>query len=147
MDDIAIDDLAVRFLARTLLKEEWTHAAHLAIGAWHVHTFGPEDAIQRLRAGIRTLNDQHGTANSDTGGYHETITIAYVRLIDQFLSRFDPSVSINRRVETMVRGPFSDRTLLLRFWFRALLMSPAARAVWTPPDLVPLLWANGVAGP
>ena len=33
--------LAARFAALTLAKEEWTHAAHLTVGAWYVHRHGP----------------------------------------------------------------------------------------------------------
>jgi hypothetical protein len=134
----ALADLADRFARCVLPKAEWTHLAHLSVGAWHVHTFGAEAALARLRAGIRALNDQHGTANTATGGYHETITAAYVRLIDEFLMAFDARVPIHERVGLLVAGPLSDRSLLLRFWSRELLMSPAARADWVPPDLRPL---------
>ena len=30
------DDLAARFGALALRRAEWTHVAHLAVGAWHV---------------------------------------------------------------------------------------------------------------
>lgn len=138
MSPSPLDDLVGRFATQALAKEEWTHAAHLSVGAWHVHNFGPEEAAARLRTGIRALNDRHGTANTESSGYHETITIAYVRLIDQFLSTFDRQRSIEDRVGVLVSGPLMDRTLLLQFWSRDLLMSPAARAAWIPPDLAPL---------
>jgi hypothetical protein len=32
-----LDHLVARFRAATLPKPEWTHAAHLATGSWHVH--------------------------------------------------------------------------------------------------------------
>lgn len=137
-----LDHLVGRFLKQAIPKAEWTHAAHLSVGAWHVHKFGPHEAIDRLRAGIRALNDQHGTANTDVSGYHETVTVAYVRLIDQFLSAFGPDRSIEHRVEILVTGPMMDRGLLLRFWSRDLLMSPAARATWIAPDLIPLALPN-----
>ena len=37
-----------------------------------------------MRAGILRLNAAHGTPNSDTRGYHETITRAYLVLLAQF---------------------------------------------------------------
>ena len=134
----SLDDLVDRFSTQTLAKDEWTHAAHLSVGAWHVHKFGPDEAMSRLRRGIRALNDRHGTPNTDSSGYHETITVAYVRLMDQFLSAFETDRSIEERVAILVKGPLSNRGLLLRFWSRDLLMSPSARANWTPPDLMPL---------
>jgi len=133
-----LDDLVNRFSRQAISKAEWTHAAHLSVGAWHVHEFGPDEAISKLRAGIRALNDRHGTANTDASGYHETITVAYVRLIDQFLSAFGKDRALDACVETLIAGPLMDRGLLLRFWSRDRLMSPAARTTWIAPDLMPL---------
>ena len=134
----SLDDLAARFSSRAIPKAEWTHLAHLAVGAWHVHHFGPEGALGRLRAGIRALNDSHGTPNTDSSGYHETITVAYVRLIDGFLSAFAADVALEDRVRALVGGPLADRAVLLRFWSKELLLSPRARRAWVPPDLAPL---------
>jgi hypothetical protein len=134
----ALDEFAARFLSRAIPREEWTHLAHLRVGAWHVHHFGPDDALRRLRDGIRALNDSHGTANTDSSGYHETITVAYVRLLDRFLATFDGRVALEDRVRELLGGPLADRAVLLRFWSKELLMSPQARREWVPPDLAPL---------
>ena len=80
-----IEAIAARFAAAAIPAGEWTHETHLVMGAWHVARFGPDAALERLRAGIRALNAAHGTIDSDTRGYHETITVAYVRLIARFL--------------------------------------------------------------
>jgi hypothetical protein len=37
MDAQSLDDLAVAFRPCTLPRAEWTHPAHLRVGAWHVH--------------------------------------------------------------------------------------------------------------
>src|SRR5215471_8165534 len=135
---LALDVLVEGFLSCTLPRAEWTHTAHLRVGAWHVHHHGADEALTRLRRAIRALNDSHGTANTDTSGYHETITAAYVRLLDAFLRRFPPAVPLERRVQVLLDGPIADRAVLLRFWSKELLMSPAARRAWVPPDVAPL---------
>src|SRR5688572_21330050 len=38
--DTELDDLVMRFVERSLPKAEWTHAAHLAVGLWHVRRYG-----------------------------------------------------------------------------------------------------------
>ena len=75
--DAELDAFVRWFRERTLPKWEWTHAAHLAVGTWHVHRYGVRASVDLLRDGICTLNQSHGTANTDSGGYHETITRAY----------------------------------------------------------------------
>jgi hypothetical protein len=138
MSTHTLTDLVAAFRALALSKEDWTHLAHLRVGAWHVHHFGFAAALEMLRAGIRRLNDFHGTSNSTSSGYHETITVAYARLIEQFLSSFEVDVPVERRVDLLTESPLAERSVLLRFWSRDLLMSPRARAEWVPPDLAPL---------
>jgi len=134
----ALEELAAGFLSGSLPRDQWNHIAHLSVGAWHVHRFGVDQAIARLRAGIRALNDRHGTPNTTTTGYHETVTVAYARLIEEFLSAFEPGTPLERRVSHLVTGPLSERSFLMKFWSRPLLMSGAARAAWVAPDLEPL---------
>jgi hypothetical protein len=133
-EDVSLAELAAAFRACTLPKEAWTHHAHLRVGAWHVHHHGPDAALEMLRAGIRRLNDHHGTINSATSGYHETITVAYVRLIAEFLATFPAEVPIETRAERLVSGPLGERSVLFDYWSREVLMSPRARAEWVPPD-------------
>ena len=135
-DDLG--DFAARFVSGTIPRAEWTHAAHLAVGAWHVHRYGADEALTRLRAGIRRLNDSHGTPNSPTSGYHETVTRAYVRLLAQFLASGPASVPLAARVERLLDGPLAERNVLLRFYTRDTLMSERARAEWVEPDVAPL---------
>jgi hypothetical protein len=132
-DDLG--DFAARFVGGTLPREEWTHAAHLAVGAWHVHRYGADEALARLRTGIRRLNESHGTVNSATSGYHETVTRAYVRLLSQFLAACPASLPLTARVERLLGGPLADRSVLMRFYSRDALMSERARAGWVEPDI------------
>ena len=134
MEAIDLDALVGRFLDRTLPKAEWTHQAHLAVGAWHVDRYGPDEALARLRAGIRALNDSHGTINSASSGYHETITRAYVRLIAGFFAT-RPGQPLPERVSELIGGPLGEREALLHHYSRELLMSSRARAEWIEPDL------------
>ncbi|MES1171745.1 MAG: hypothetical protein ABUL77_00785 [Bacteroidota bacterium] len=139
-----LDRLAEEFQSQAIPRERWTHAAHLSVGAWHVDRFGADEAIARLRTGIRALNDRHGTANTTTSGYHETITVAYARLIEEFLAAFAPGLLLAARVDHLLASPLSQPSFLLRFWSRPSLMSEAARAAWVPPDLAPLGLPPGV---
>jgi hypothetical protein len=134
----ALEELVAAFCDGTLPRGAWTHAAHLRVGAWHVHRHGAAEALELLRERIRRLNGRHGTVNSETGGYHETITAAYVKLIAAFLAAPSAEGELAARVEELVAGPLGDRSVLLRFWSREVLMAPAARRAWVAPDLAPL---------
>lgn len=132
-----LDDLVQRFRDRTLPKSEWTHGAHLAVGMWYVANHGPWEALGLLRTGIRALNDAHGVANSETSGYHETITSAYVALLSMWCDAH-PFESAAVRLSSLRRSAVVERDVLLRFYSREVLFSTAARARWVKPDLGPL---------
>jgi adenylate kinase family enzyme len=127
--------LGPQFEACAIPAKAWTHAAHLTVGLWHVERDGPEDALARLRAGIRRLNESHGGVNSETRGYHETITAAYVTLLAQFHEGREDGESLGDVVTRLLEGPLATRDMLFRFYSRDRLMSAQARATWIEPDL------------
>jgi hypothetical protein len=137
MTPAELDELVRRFRACELPRPEWTHAAHLSVGLWHVSSYEPEDALARLRLGIRRLNESNGVVNSATSGYHETITRAYARLLAAFAKRH-AAAPVAERVARLLAGRLADRGALLKFYSRACLESPAARLDWVEPDLAPL---------
>jgi hypothetical protein len=130
-----LEDLGLRFEACAIPAREWTHAAHLVVGLWHVHRYGADEAIVRLRHGIRRLNESHGAVNSVTGGYHETITAVYVQLLAQFLAASGSDMSLEMRAIALLASPLAAKDALLRFYSRERLMSTEARASWIAPDI------------
>jgi RimJ/RimL family protein N-acetyltransferase len=133
----ALEELVRRFQACELPRPEWTHAAHLSVGLWHVSRFGADDAMTRLRSGIRRLNESNGVVNSLSSGYHETITWAYVQLLAAFAARHSDA-PVAERVARLLSGPLAERRALLTFYSRDRLESAEARRGLVEPDLGPL---------
>jgi hypothetical protein len=61
-----------------------------------------------VRAGILRLNTAHGTPNTDTRGYHETITRAYLVLLAGF-ARDYADVSGAVRTQALLSSPLAQR--------------------------------------
>ena len=118
-----IDDLGARFEACAIPAKEWTHAAHLVVGLWHVHRYGAADALLRLRSGIRRLNESHGGVNSATNGYHETITAVYVQLLSQYLESGSADIPLSMRALWLLGSPLAAKDALFTFYSRDRLMS------------------------
>ena len=129
--------IAAALIARTLPKAEWTHHAHLRAGLWHVMQFGPFTALELLRARISAYNSSVGTANTDTSGYHETITRFYVVVIDRFLSTADRTLDIDELARRLIDS-HGDRRLLQHYYSEGRLFSVEARRSWVEPDLRPI---------
>ena len=91
LDDYKSDEeinlLIAAFEERTLSKAEWTHAAHLTVGLYYCahNSFGA--AKNLMSDGIYWLNDEHGTPNTETSGYHETLTVFWLKTVAEFLER------------------------------------------------------------
>lgn len=131
-----LDDLVHRFERAAVPPAEFTHAAHLVVGLWHVHRFG-EEGLPRLRAGIRRLNAAHGTPDTDSRGYHETITRAYITLLTQFLAE-RRNERLAAAAQSLLASPLAARDALLAYYSRDVLWSVAARRDWLEPDRAPL---------
>ena len=131
---VDIDWLAREFIALRLPKSEWTHEAHLRVGLWHALRYSEADALDLLRARIRAYNEATGGVNSDSAGYHETITRLYVVVIRDFVRTVDRGRSVDNLQHELIER-FGDRELPLRYFSRERLFSVEARLGWVEPDL------------
>ena len=136
--EVDVDDLAARFAVPSLRRAEWTHVAHLAVGAWHVHRYGTAEALTRVRDGIRRLNVSIGGTNTESSGYHETITAAYITLLAAFLEACPRGLPLAECLARLWTMPLAERDMLFTFYSRERLFSTDARARWVDPDLAPL---------
>ena len=124
--------------ARTLPKEEWTHAAHFAAALWLMR-YRPDMEPRRDMPGlIRAYNESVGRVNDDTGGYHETITQASLRAAQGVLNAYPADMPVYRIVNALMSSGLANPNWLLEYWSRDLLISVAARREWREPDLKPL---------
>jgi hypothetical protein len=134
LDISKTDQLTAAFLACTLPKPAWTHHAHLRVGLWHLLHYPPGEALPLLRNRIKRYNAATGVANTETQGYHETITRFYVWIIARFLGEVDPGQPVDALADELIRR-YGDKQLPLRYYSRERLLSVEARLGWVGPDL------------
>ena len=125
-------------LARTLPKAEWTHEAHLATTTWLLLHRPYIDVDNELPGLIRSYNQSLGGVNSDSEGYHETITRVFLHGVRLFLSEADRSEPLHELVNELLMSPMGRRDWPLRFYSRERLLSVEARKAFVPPDLATL---------
>jgi hypothetical protein len=103
--DAEIERIGRGLLDRSLPKVEWTHAAHFAAALWMLRQPGMH-ADRDMPVLIRAYNETTGVANTDTGGYHETITLASLRGARAWLvSR--PGVSLYQALQELLVSSLS----------------------------------------
>ena len=136
-----------QFLCCSLPKQQWTHEAHLRVGLWHLLHYSPSESIAKLRQGIKRYNLTCEIENTDSQGYHETITQFYVLLIARFIETniqlvnaivITPSneiVNVDLLANELIKS-YGDRSLIFKYYSRDRLMSKTARIEWVEPDLI-----------
>ena len=136
--DAEIEHLGEGLLARTLKREEWTHEAHLAATTYLLLRRRDIDVDTELPDIIRRFNESVGGVNSDTEGYHETITRAFLAGVRLFLAEADGNEPLHELVNELLLSPMGRRDWPLRFYSRERLFSVEARRNFVPPDVAAL---------
>jgi len=132
-----LDEFIASFEDGTLPKCRWTHGAHLLTGACYVHTFGVEAAADRMRVGVKRYNLAVGGKNTETSGYHETITVAWVKILDRLLREAQAERGMSRAefAALAVARYEGDHSHPQRYYDFDLVASTEARRVWVAPTL------------
>lgn len=121
----------------SLPREQWTHAAHLTVALWYLLHHPVPEATNLIRHGIQAYNQSQGIVQTKTGGYHETITLFYIRAIQQYLRHTAPDTPLVELANGLLAA-WGDKRLLTRHYSRGLLLSGEARRFWFEPDRQPL---------
>lgn len=133
LNDTDIERIALGVLDRTLPKAEWTHAAHFAAALWLIARHGAE--TEQLMPGlIRAYNEATGTPNTDTGGYHETITLVSLRAARSVM-RAHARAALSDVLAALMASEFGRSGWPLAYWRKETLFSAEARRTWVEPDL------------
>lgn len=136
-DDSDIRAIGEGLLARTLPREAWTHEAHLGACLWLLSERPDVDVDVEIATIISRFNESVGGVNDDHGGYHDSITRAYVAGVRLFLAE-TAETGLAARVNAMLLSDVGRRDWPLRFYSRELLFSVPARRGFVAPDLAPL---------
>lgn len=136
--DAEIERIGEGLLARSLPRSEWTHEAHLAATTYLLLKRRDIEIDKELPGIIRRYNESVGGVNSDTEGYHETITRLFLSGVRLFLAEADPLAPLFELVNELLVSPMGSRGWPLRFYSHGRLFSVEARRHFVDPDLGPL---------
>lgn len=126
------DEFITAFLSGTLAESQFHHRDHLRLTWLLLRRHGRERGGQILADGIRQFAAAHG----QTTRYHETMTHFWLWLVDHIRKSRPQLDSFEEFLKAY--PPALDKNLPFRHWSKETMMSPAARAAWVEPDLLPL---------
>lgn len=136
----AMTDAEIRAVAEGLRDgswpaARWRHAEHCLATAYFILARPELDLEVELPGMIARYNETQGGRNTDSSGYHHTITIFYLREIRHFLASLPAGLSLAESGARLLASPLGDKDYPLRAYSRERLFSVAARRGWVKPDL------------
>lgn len=129
-----LEHFVEQFLSLRLPIAEWTHRAHLGVAAFLVASRGRDAALATLQDAIPRYNEATGGANTDSGGYHETLTVFWVDRVAEMLERLPTEWGTLVRVRAVVEAYGSIRRLDRAYYRFDVAKSTEARRRWISPD-------------
>jgi hypothetical protein len=116
--------------------EQWKHRAHIKVAYLYLHELPYEQALAKVRTNIKRYNAATNTPENLERGYHETMTVAWMKLVDFTLREYGPANTADEFLDAQEH--LLNRKALRFFYTRDRLISWQAKAEWVEPDLVPL---------
>jgi len=120
----------------TLARERWTHAAHVAVAAGYAFSLRGEALCDAMRDGIMTFNRCVGAANTETSGYHETLTRFWCGTIERLIA--DRGLASAHDAAVAAVAEFGEsRDLFRKYYDFDVVGDRTARRTWVPPATTP----------
>jgi hypothetical protein len=119
-------------------KDLWNHGAHLRVAGCYLVAFSREEALGRMREGVKRYNEGVGGQNTADSGYHETLTRFWMAIAGAFLAGMPETAAPSEKVKALVDQFGLRRDLFREYYSFDVVKSREARAGWVAPDLKPL---------
>ena len=126
--DDQIRKLVSSFEACSFHPSEFRHYQHLTVALWYVWHLPYAEAVVKMTSGIRRLAETYGKT-----GYHETITLFWLRLVSRFAG-IERGVSLAVTANRLI-DKYNDKNLIGEYYSSELLASAEAKVGWVEPDL------------
>jgi hypothetical protein len=130
------DELLRQFEDCTFPFDQWVHRAHLKVAYLYLVRHPFEIAVEKMRSGIRAYNLVHQVPDEPTRGFHETMTVAWLKILHATVELYGFADSADEFVDGQPQ--LWEKKNLRLFYSRELIMSPRAKQEFVEPDLTPL---------
>jgi hypothetical protein len=125
-----------QFETGTWPLENMHHREHVKLAYLYLCRYPLEAATAKICASIKAFNAAHKVPDALDRGYHETMTLAWMRLIHCTLEEFGPAENADAFVDKHTQ--LLAKRALLFFYSRDHIMSAGAKQKFVEPDLSPL---------
>jgi hypothetical protein len=111
------DTFLAHFEACTLPFEQWTHRAHVKVAWLYLRAYPLEDAIDRIRAGIKAYNNANDVPDGPGMGYNETVTHAFMHIVHATMQAYGELFPVKTADEFCIAHPHLLHRSLIRIFY------------------------------
>lgn len=130
-----LETIGQQLLDRTLPHHNWTHAGHIAATLYFLKMRPDIDVARDMPGIIRRYNSAIGIPNTETSGYHETLTQFYIKAVSAALKSVENNKDLYKIFNEVMTLPLSNPNYPLDYYTRKRLYSKEARRQFVEPDL------------
>jgi len=127
------------FESLSIPLDQWSHRAHVKVAFVYLSRHPFEQALEKIRSGIKAHNAHHQIPETPTAGYNETTTCAFTHLIAATMRAYGqthltPDSDSFCDVHPQLMTPCALRL----FYSPQRRTDPRAKTEFLAPDLAPL---------
>lgn len=133
------------FEACTLPPDKWTHRAHVRVAVLYASQSSWEEAVRTMRRRIQAYNAATDTPEELERGYHETLTVAFMRLI--YAAQLADGTFTTAAAFIKRHPELLEKKAILRYYSRERILTWDAKQRFVPPDIQSLPIIRGETMP
>ena len=123
------------FFNGTFPGKDWHHREHVIMAGWYLLRYSEAETIERASEAIKRYNISQGGQNTDSSGYHHTLTVLWVRIMGHALARQPAGLGECERLRLLADEYSTQTRLYQEYYSFDVVKSTAARLSWVEPDL------------
>lgn len=130
-----VTNFILAFHSGTFPRENWHHSEHLILALWYLLHYPETKILELIRQQIIFYNQTVGIPNTENSGYHETLTIFWLKIISDYLKTISPQTDFLIILENLLNSDLNNPDLSLQYYTSDRLFSVTARQTFLAPNL------------
>ena len=129
----SLDQFLADFETAAIPFSDWTHSAHIAMACCYIQKLPLAELLPGVRERIKSYNVRGGGQNTDSSGYHETLTVLWLWVLKEFV---EEQAEQKNRLQMVLAAieKYGGNRLYPEFYSYEVAKSVDARRRWVEPD-------------
>lgn len=111
---------------------QFNHHAHITVAVWYLTQSSFDEATKKMKDGLYCFLSHY-----NLHGYNETVTIFWLKVVQDFLTQSKGKHSIVKLINVAVEK-FNNSKIIFQHYSKEILQTEKAKTTYVEPDLKPI---------